>query len=138
MNQSVPTVEIAVAAGAEFVRLVRLVVAGVGSVARLDLEEIEDLKMAVGEACYAAFFGAQAPETQVRISARVLPEGVELLVRRDQPDPLAPPAFSDTSGPCALGLALVEQVVDEVSLCLEAGGHCLRILKLRRGPQLSM
>jgi len=138
MDTSVPTVEIEVPARAEFVRMVRLVVAGVGSVARLDLEEIEDLKMAVGEACYAAFFGAQTSETQVRISARVLPEGVELLVRRGHCDPQAPPAFSDPSGPCALGLALVEQVVDEVSLCLESGGRCLRILKLRRRPQLSM
>jgi serine/threonine-protein kinase RsbW len=134
MNESVPAVEIEVPARAEFVRLVRLVVAGVGNVARLDLEEIEDLKLAVGEACYAAFFGVQSPDAQVRISARVLPEGVELLVSRDQPDPEGPAAFSSASGPCALGLALVEQVVDEVSLCLEEGGRRLRILKLRRAP----
>lgn len=129
MSASAPVIEMEVPPRAEFVRTVRLVVAGIGGVARFNLEQIEDLKLAAGEACYAALPGLQAGQAPVRLSARVLPEGVELRVG---------PVSTDGSSldwplpDSQVGLALAEQVVDELSLESLEDGRWIRIFKAHR------
>jgi len=129
LSPSAPVIEMEVPPRAEFVRTVRLVVAGIGSVARFNLEEIEDLKLAAGEACYAALSALQSSQAPVRLSARVLSEGVELRVGPVSVEGSTldwPPPDSQ------VGLALVEQVVDELSLESLDGGRWIRILKRHR------
>jgi len=126
-----PLIEMEVPPRAEFVRTVRLVVAGIGSVARFNLEEIEDLKLAAGEACYAALPGLSSSQAPIRLAARVLPEGVELRVGPvpvEGASPGWPPPDSQ------VGLALVEQVVDKLSLESLEGERWIRILKHHRIP----
>ena len=114
MSDAAPLIEIEVPARAEFVRLVRLVMAGIGNVARFNLEEIEDLKLAAGEACYATFQGAQPRGARVRLSARVLEDGVEVSVAREHLPEEVP--LSVERARESVGFNLLEHVVDEVDL----------------------
>lgn len=131
MSQSPALIELEVPARAEFVRIVRLVVAGIGNVVRFNLEEIEDLKLAVGEACYTTFHGVRAPEARVRISARPRGDAVEIDVARPHlPDEL-PELFPNGEGPeKAVGFMLLKHLVDEVSL--HTGRRETRITLLKR------
>lgn len=130
MSDSVPLFEIEVPARAEFVRIVRLVVAGVGNVARFNLEEIEDLKLAAGEACYTSFHGARSPDARVRISARVVQDGVELTVAREHLPDEIPDLFPSETAEKAVGFTLLKHLVDEVSL--HAGRKTTRIEMVKR------
>lgn len=123
MSASAPLIEMEVPPGAEFVRTVRLVVAGIGGVARFNLEEIEDLKLAAGEACYAALPGPGP----VRLSARLLPEGVEIRV--------GPVSVHGPAPDSQVGLDLVERVVDEFSVETLGEERWIRFLKRHRNPE---
>ncbi|MGI5845187.1 MAG: ATP-binding protein [Candidatus Xenobium sp.] len=131
MSASAPVIEMEIPPRAEFVRTVRLVVAGISGVARFNLEQIEDLKLAAGEACYAALPGLQARQAPIRLSARVLPEGVELRVG---PVLTADPSPDWPVPDSRVGLALAERVVDELSLESLEDGSWIRIFKARRHP----
>ena len=80
------TVELTVPARAEFVRLVRLVMAGIGNSLDFNVEEIDDLKMAVSEAfnMFRPLGGAPAPHPHVHLPGRAGGEGIAALPgRRD-------------------------------------------------------
>ena len=136
MSACAGLIELEVPARSEFLRVVRLVVAGLGSAAHFNLEEIEDLKIAASEACYASFEGTEAPSARVQVSARLLEDGVEIRVGRD-----GSPSEGGAGFRCpdqgSVALSLLEQVVDEVSCLRDGGGERICLVKRRSHAQLA-
>lgn len=118
----------------EYLRLIRLVVAGVGNSMEFTTEEIEDLKLAVGEACYNACVRDPAPGEAVTVVARLGP--VELVVEITQRS-TRPQAFRIFSmgGPLekGMGILLMRHLMDHIQYTMDASGLAIRMVKKRSG-----
>lgn len=129
-------VVIAIPASSEFVRVVRLAVAGVATRMRFSYEQIEDIKLAVSEACNNAILHAQPAggEAATQVIIRILPgeESLEITVF-DQghllgPDLKLPEAAGawqslDDLPEGGMGLMLIQSLMDEVSSQAGAPEH---------------
>jgi len=119
---------------AEFVGVARKAVEGIAAGMALTTEQVDDLKLAVGEACANAvkFSGPERPPVQVVY--RIEPDRLEIEVRntgeafssddvqRDRP-PL------DDLHDRGLGLYLIDQVMDELDISSECGETTLKMVK---------
>ncbi|MHB2017809.1 MAG: ATP-binding protein [Candidatus Xenobia bacterium] len=126
------TVELSVPASPEYVQLVRLVLAGVGNAMSLNLEEIEDLKLAVGEACYNVF--QQDPHPLDQISIRACNDGKKLVVDVIQKtERLSLPKLFEmgTSTEKSIGIILMKHLVDKVEYKSGPNGIQIRLVKHR-------
>lgn len=124
-NSEEDTVQIEVPARPEFVRIVRLVMAGVGNSLHLDLEEIEDLKLAVGEACHTVLQGGGRP-ARLRVSSRLVPGRLAVEVSRPHRDGEAVPGDGAEDG---IGFVLMKHLMDEVDLVRHPGETRIRMVK---------
>lgn len=121
-------VEIRIPADPRWVRLVRLGAAGVASVMHFSVEEIEDIKLAVAEACNNAILHSQPAhvphnETLPTILITLIPARDYLEIRvEDQgrvakditsPAPQAKKTSSDLLPVGGLGLVIMQSVMDE-------------------------
>jgi len=123
-------VELRIPATAEYVRVVRLAVTGVASRLAFSVDDIEDIKLAVTEACNNAILHAappqagpsQLPLVVVQFSPRA--DGLEISVSdegRVAPPGLPDVANRDLSGEASTdlpesgwGLLLIQTLMDEV------------------------
>ena len=133
-------VEITIPVRPEFVSVARLTAATVAARQGFTYDEIEDLKIAVGEACTALII-ARPDATQPLTTAFVLsPGSIEVLVSARVP---APAWASDGAGPnggdapideSRLGMFLMQCLVDEVEARHDAASGVteLRLLKRRQ------
>jgi serine/threonine-protein kinase RsbW len=111
-------IELAIPAQPEFLRLVRLASADVGSRAGLDFEEIDDLKIAVSEACSLLLGGDAAVRLEFEFDdGRVDVEGAS-----------AGAADVDRT----LSLAIIGAVVDEHDLTVDGDRTHFRLVKRHR------
>jgi serine/threonine-protein kinase RsbW len=142
-SEHAPVVVIAIPAQAEFVRVVRLAVAGVATRMRFSYEQVEDIKLAVSEACnnailHAAPAGGRAA-TQVVVRMRPSEQRLEITVF-DQGHVAAPGLEMPEGGndwhglddlpEGGMGLLLIQSLMDEVSSHAGAPDHtALRMVK---------
>jgi serine/threonine-protein kinase RsbW len=125
-------------AGAEWVRVVRLATAGVASRVGFSYDEVEDIKLAVAEACNNAIIHSTPGAGTARITVywQILPDGVRISVadegRLDPPGlPERQPSTPAEDAPAqdslddlpesGMGLLLIEGLMDEVEH--ESGPH---------------
>jgi serine/threonine-protein kinase RsbW len=143
-------VVIAIPASPEFVRVVRLAVAGVATRMRFSYEQIEDIKLAVSEACNNAILHASPPGGSVptQVVVRLLPadETLEITVfdqgRLSEPGLSLPDSGAEAGGVWqglddlpegGMGLVLIQSLMDEVSSQGGAHSHtALRMVKRTR------
>ncbi len=139
-------VVIAIPASAEFVRVVRLAVAGVATRMRFSYEQIEDIKLAVSEACNNAILHAELPEgsapAQVVVRIRPGEERLEITVfdqgrlpspGLELPQPAGVWQGLDDLPEGGMGLMLIQALMDEVSSHTGAPDHtALHMVKLTR------
>lgn len=128
------TVDITIPPKAEYVGIVRLAAAAVAARQAFSYDEIEDLKIAVSEACNA--FIAPRGRTKHPITLRFIPEQNALAVWVEAPGgeiDLKPPTSARRTTPDerALGFFLMECLVDEVRRVERDGSVSLRLLKRR-------
>jgi len=132
-------VEVAIPVRPEFVSVARLTAATVAARQGFTYDEIEDLKIAVGEAC-TALIVARPDSTQPLTTAFVLgPGSIEVLVsaRVQAPAWAQNGAMPDGSAPIdesRLGMFLMQCLVDEVEARHDAASGVteLRLLKRRQ------
>lgn len=134
-------VKLEIPCSTEFVTVPRRTIEGIASRLSLTPEEIEDLKLAVGEACSNAvkFSGPNKPN--VHVLYRIQGDRLEIEVKNsgssfdgcegrvnDRPiDPL-------TEG--GLGLYLIEQIMDEISIKSNCGETTITMVKqINRCPE---
>jgi anti-sigma regulatory factor (Ser/Thr protein kinase) len=115
----------------EFVRMARLTVAALARMRDADDDLVEDIKLAVSEACTRAVSAnaADAPEEPVQVQATVRDHAlhVEVLDRGPVPERSVsgPPEELDTEDlpfESALAVPLIRGLVDEVGLAPREGG----------------
>ncbi len=129
LDSSPDRLEMRLPASAEWVRVVRLATAGVASRVGFSYDEVEDIKLAVAEACNNAIIhsttdfkpGASTPF--VTVYWQVLPDGVRIsvadegrldppgIVRRSTPNT---DSDSDELPESGMGLLLIESLMDEI------------------------
>jgi serine/threonine-protein kinase RsbW len=131
-DAAMETVHIRMPAKAEYVSVARLTAAAVAARHGFTYDEIEDLKIAVSEACTAAI----AARTAARpLALRFVPAegGLEIWVQSGR---LGVPAFNSPGARAdepALGLFLMRCLVDDVRFVDEGdGAAAVRLLKRRQ------
>lgn len=116
-------IEIRIPADPRWVRSVRLAAAGVASGLRFSIDEIDDIKLAVSEACNNAILHARLPEG-VRgrlpiVTITFIPalDHLKILVEdegRTTTQPQTPVPSGDSLPEGGLGLLVIQTVMDEV------------------------
>ena len=139
-------VELEIPARAEFVALARLVVSAIAaSDSTLADERIDDLKLAVSEACTNAIEAHGAIHTDERVLLRCSADGgtVEVSVqdRGGGFDPAQLPDHPPVTDPDrlkferGLGIPLIRALVDEVEFSSSGSGTAVRLLMRPAGGQ---
>jgi serine/threonine-protein kinase RsbW len=130
-------VELTIPGKPEYVGVARLAILGVASRMRFSYDEVEDIRLAVGEACTTAIEranGSQSPEQEVRVRCLIDPTRLVVEVsdnvlptNGEQPAP-NPETTLDERG---LGGVLIRILMDDVQSVEEAetGRRGVRMIK---------
>jgi serine/threonine-protein kinase RsbW len=138
-------VELEIPARAEFVALARLVVSALAvSDTQLSDERIDDLRIAVSEACTNAIEAHRATDTSERVLVRCAAhtDRIEVLIEdrgegfdpstlRDHPPVTDPDRLNFERG---LGIPLIRALVDQVEFSPSAGGTAVVITMWHEAP----
>jgi serine/threonine-protein kinase RsbW len=119
------TVEIVIPGQPEYVVIVRLAAAGIAGRMGFSYEDIEDLKLAVGEACTSAIL---AGSPQVRIRFNITADRLEIQVKS------TPSRRRRPNEERALETLLIQVLMDEVEAKTRGPEHITRMIKqLQKG-----
>jgi len=132
--------ELTIPAEAEWVGVVRLATAGVAHRLGFTYEDIEDIKLAVTEACNNAILHAVSEDAQKLVQVQWLPSTTQLEIAVIDAGSLAPhqlplhkPQVETSSSNLpegGMGLLLIEALMDEVEQGVNAQGNTmLRMIK---------
>jgi serine/threonine-protein kinase RsbW len=102
-------IDLSIPARPEYVVVVRLVAAGIAGRLALSFDDVEDLKIAVGEACTAAIVDGGE---QVRIQFEVAAERLTIKVIHDRPRSASAASTEERE----LGLLLMRCLMDDVRM----------------------
>ena len=131
-------VEMEIPSAPEYVGIVRHAVEGIARRMAFQPGEIDDIKLAVGEACTNAVrHGCPNGDVHnVEIRCVVLAEGLQIEITNSILSCEHPrvPATPDLEKEGGLGLYLIRQLVDEVDLLWDTDTATIRMLKRRTTP----
>jgi len=132
-----PSIELTIPALPEFVGVARLTILGIASRMPFTFEQVEDIRLAVGEACARSIerLNGRGAEQTLNLRYRLEPGRLVVEVRSPLAPPLPPPnGDAVDSGP--LADVLIRVLMDEVSAEeLPAEGlHVLRLVKRADAP----
>ncbi|MHB9036871.1 MAG: ATP-binding protein [Armatimonadota bacterium] len=117
----------------EYVAIARRAVEGVARRMRFDACQIEDLKLAVGEACTNAVkYGCPTEDCpNVEIKCIMAPDCLTVEIRNNHSGCASPtvPIQPDLSREGGLGLYLMRHLMDEVNFSWDHGVAVVRMLK---------
>lgn len=126
-------VELEIPSSPEYVAIARQAVEGVARRMPFDPDQIEDLKLAVGEACSNAVkYGCpKGSQHNVEIRCVIYSDALVIEVRNNIAGCGSPvvPETPDLSKVGGLGLFLIRQLVDEVDLLWEREMAIVKMLK---------
>lgn len=120
-------VRLAVPASPEYLRMTRMLAAGVASRVGFTLEEVDDLRIAIDEVCFT-LLGTRGRPGTISVDYELIDDGLVVTgeVSFDDP-PSSPPALSELSA------QILDAVVDECTLSMTPTGPVFRMVKRRRG-----
>lgn len=121
-------VRLIVPAEARHVRLVRLTAAGVAAGAGFDVDDVEDLRVAVNELFALLVDDAESIDDEVEVEYSV--DGNSIRVRGHRALEAAAPAAPE---PDDLALDILGVIVDEHSFSADDGGRTFELLKRAAG-----
>jgi serine/threonine-protein kinase RsbW len=129
-------VELEVPSSPEYVAIVRQAVEGIARRMDFDDVQVEDLKLAVGEACTNAVRHGCAKDELQHIAVRciVLNDGLSVEIRNEIAACDVPlvPIQPDLTREGGLGLYLIRKLMDEVDIVWEPETAVVRMLKRLR------
>lgn len=129
-------VELEVPSAPEYVAIVRQAVEGIAR--RMDFSEvqIEDLRLAVGEACTNAVRHGRCKDELQHIAIRclVLHDGLSVEIRNDiaECDKPQVPTEPDLTREGGLGLFMIRKLMDEVDIVWDHQTAIIKMLKRRK------
>jgi serine/threonine-protein kinase RsbW len=114
------TVELKIPGRAEWVAVARLAVAAVASRLRFSVDEIEDIKLAIAEACTNSIQSAGGDDAGViEIVCEALEDELRVTVRDHSPGPHLEPvgahSYGDEGRTEELGVFLIRALMDDVT-----------------------
>jgi serine/threonine-protein kinase RsbW len=126
-------VELRIPARPEYVGVARLAILGVASRMRFSYDEVEDIRLAVGEACttaveWAAKNSVQDTDVIVRSSITESVLTVDIIDHAGRREEPADQANRDADTE-SLGALLITLLVDEVNVSSQDGGTCVTMVK---------
>ncbi|MDI6828892.1 MAG: ATP-binding protein [Armatimonadota bacterium] len=130
-------VELRIPCKPEFVSVARLAILGVASRMQLSYDEVEDVRLAVGEACTTAVERAKMAEktgTYIDIRSEISNSKLTIEVEDEIPAAEIPPseeaASPENIDEQSLGALLMELLVDEIQIeQTPKGGTLVRMVK---------
>jgi serine/threonine-protein kinase RsbW len=134
-SQPDAVVELCIPARPEYVGVARLAILGVASRMRFSYDEVEDIRLAVGEACTSVLDRAESQvEVQpIRIRCYIYPDRLMVEVRDNIPLPEKPrpPEGEAALDDFQLGGVLIRILMDEVTSEQDPGdgAHLVRMVK---------
>jgi len=120
-------VDLRIPAKAEWVAVARLAVAAVAGRCDFSLEDIEDIRLAIAEACTSVIRDAR-PWEHVEIRCETEPNELVVTVRGGKATAIRADARSEQG----LGLLIIQSLMDSVEYQLEREGV---VLQMRKRPQ---
>ena len=123
-------VELKIPCSAEYVGVARLAILGVANRMRFSFEEIEDLKLAVSEACTTSVEWAKRNsimDTYISLKSEIMPDQLIIWVT-DEAGPRTWDEDMDAT-PDAWRPLLITLLLDEVSVDSTATGSVVRMVK---------
>ncbi|TAM77431.1 hypothetical protein EPN44_03275 [bacterium] len=126
-EESVNVVELRIPCKPEFVSVARLAVAGIANRLHFTVEEIEDVKLAVAEACTNCI--QRSPDAkEIVLTCEMVPEELRIVVRDNAVRAPGDDAAELASG--SLGVFLIRSLMDDVEYRRdEHNGMFLRMVK---------
>ncbi|MCL5773811.1 MAG: ATP-binding protein [Firmicutes bacterium] len=123
-------IELRVPASSEFMKVIRLVLAGIGNTLGFNAEDIEDIKIAVGEACYNAF--RKEPEAGDCILIKSAFDEKKLTITIIQkPAKGGFPSLLSLKDPVekGIGIILMKHLMDQVKYVCDDSGIQITLVK---------
>lgn len=124
------SIQLTIPCKAEFVGVARLVVVGVASRMSFAYDELEDLRLAIGEACTGVISRARlmgGPVEDIRIRCTMDPPRLTIAIT-DSVTPGSPGAV-EPGEEASIGQFLIEILVDECSSHSDGRGTTLTLIK---------
>lgn len=127
-QESVNVVELRIPCKPEFVSVARLAVAGIANRLHFTVEEIEDVKLAVAEACTNCI--QRSPDAkEIALICEMIPEELRIVVRDNSVHASSDDAV-EAGGEGGLGVFLIRSLMDDVEYCRDERAHMsLRMVK---------
>lgn len=126
-------VDLEIPSSPEYVAIVRKAVEGIAQRMKFNIAQIDDLKVAVGEACTNAVkYGCPRDDAQnVEVRCVVRPDGLEVKIKNNIQgfECLHIPAKPDLSREGGFGLYLIHELMDEVDISLNKKTAVVRMFK---------
>lgn len=121
----------------EYVGVARLAVLGIASRMPFSYDEVEDVRLAVGEACTHAVERAGNASATIHITSWITPNSLAIDVADNVPENTAPAVMTEDAQLLAeagvdqqgLGALLMEILVDEVKIETSPTGTRVRLVK---------
>jgi serine/threonine-protein kinase RsbW len=135
ISEGEAVVELTIPGKPEYVSVARLAIRGVGSRMRFSYDEVEDIRLAVGEACTTAIErvnGAQITAFEVRVRCLIYPTQLVVEVTDNAPVTPEPVDISDSVlEERSLGGVLIRILMDDVQTTNdpETGRSMVRMIK---------
>jgi serine/threonine-protein kinase RsbW len=126
-------VELVFPARGDLVVLARLVTSAISARAGFDIEELEDLRLAVGELCLLTLQGSDARHGDLRLEFRVVEDAIEIVCTLVGAAPAAESANVDGAETDQLSEQILAALVDEHGRESQDGSARSWLRKRRRG-----
>jgi serine/threonine-protein kinase RsbW len=133
-NEGEAVVELIIPCKPEFVSVARLAILGVASRMRFSYDEVDDIRLAVGEACATAIERANGAGVAEDLRLRCLIHPRKLIVEVHDPSPAPPdppprPVTESALDERTLGSVLIRILMDDVTISRENGSRVVRLVK---------
>jgi serine/threonine-protein kinase RsbW len=123
-NLGTDSVRLSIPARSEYIHVLRSVTAAIAGRLPLSLDDVDDLRLAVDEAC-ARLLALPGEPTTFRLDLRTLPDRLEVVAAVDTPTQTWPPiGFEDT-----LAWRVLSALAESVRFELWNGAPAIRIVK---------
>ena len=125
-------VELTFPARGDLIVLARLVTSAISARAGFDIEELEDLRLAVGELCLLTLHGDDTQQGDLRLELNVLGDAIEVVCTLERAGVASAPQ-ADGDDVAQLSEQILDALVDEHGRESRDGSVCAWLRKRRGG-----